>query len=153
MFRRSTDSPRRTAPTPDRVDTVLGPGIVWQGSLSGTGGVRIEGAFDGDIAVSGLIVIGPQGRVTAKEIRAATIVVAGSVKGDIVAGRLEITGTGRVWGDVTTSSFTTEEGAYLRGQITMEDELDLGFGDTGEEAGSQDAEIENLEDEEAESRE
>ena len=56
------------------------------------------------------------------------MIVAGSVKGDINAYKVEIAQTGRVWGDVTTTSFSTEEGAFLRGQITMEDELDLGFG-------------------------
>jgi cytoskeletal protein CcmA (bactofilin family) len=40
---------------------------------------------------------------------------------------VEITESGRVWGDVITTSFSTEEGAFLRGNITMEDQLDLGF--------------------------
>jgi cytoskeletal protein CcmA (bactofilin family) len=56
------------------------------------------------------------------------LIVAGSVKGNITAQRLEIAKSGRVWGDVVTSSFTTEEGAFLRGKITMEEQVDLGFG-------------------------
>jgi hypothetical protein len=32
-----------------------------------------------------------------------------------------------VWGDVVTTSFVTEDGAFLRGQIRMEDEVDLGI--------------------------
>jgi cytoskeletal protein CcmA (bactofilin family) len=52
------------------------------------------------------------------------------VKGDITAQRVEITRSGRVWGDVVTTSFSTEEGAFLRGQIRMEEHLDLGFGPT-----------------------
>jgi len=35
-----------------------------------------------------------------------------------------------VWGDVVTTSFATEEGAYLRGQICMEDKIELDFGET-----------------------
>ncbi len=108
-------------------NSVLGPGLTWQGNLTGTGGIRIEGAFDGDIQLHGLVVIGDQGRVTCEDIRAVTVVVAGSVKGNIQAQRLEIMGTGRVWGDVTTVALSTEEGAFLRGQITMEETLDLGF--------------------------
>jgi cytoskeletal protein CcmA (bactofilin family) len=95
--------------------------------MSGTGGVRIDGAFDGDIAVHGIVVIGEQGRVTCKQIKAATVVISGSLKGDVTAYKVEITGSGRVWGDVITTSFSTEEGAFLRGNITMEDQLDLGF--------------------------
>jgi cytoskeletal protein CcmA (bactofilin family) len=96
--------------------------------------LRIEGAFDGDIALRGLVVIGEQGRVTCRQIRALTVVVAGSVKGDITANKVEITHSGRVWGDVVTSSFSTEEGAFLRGQIRMEEQLDLGLGTAPAEA-------------------
>ena len=32
--------------------------------------------------------------------------------------------TGRVWGDVTAVAFSTEEGAFLRGQIKMEEQLE-----------------------------
>ncbi len=117
----------------ERVDSVLGAGLAWQGTLTGTGGIRIDGAFDGEIALRGLVVIGEQGRVTSDHIRAATVIVAGSVKGDITAGRVEITRTGRVWGDVVTTSFSTEEGAFLRGKITMEDQIDLGLGPAAED--------------------
>ncbi len=127
MFRRGSDHAGEEARAPDRVDSVLGPGLTWQGNLSGTGGIRVEGAFDGDIHLHGLVVIGEQGRVTCEDIRAVTVIVAGSVKGNIQSQRLEIMGTGRVWGDVTTVSLSTEEGAFLRGQITMEETLDLGF--------------------------
>lgn len=125
MFRRAAEDLREIS---ERVDSVLGAGITWQGNLSGIGGVRIDGAFDGEIALRGLVVIGEQGRVTSNHIRAATVIVAGSVKSDITAGRVEITRTGRVWGDVVTTSFSTEEGGFMRGKITMEDQVDLGLG-------------------------
>jgi len=127
MFRRANEKTQPVTEPVERVDSVLGPGIAWQGAISGSGGVRIDGAFDGDIHLRGLVVIGEQGRVTCKQIRAATVVVAGSVKGDITAQRVEITRSGRVWGDVVTTSFSTEEGAFLRGQIRMEERLDLGL--------------------------
>jgi cytoskeletal protein CcmA (bactofilin family) len=44
------------------------------------------------------------------------------VRGDITAQKVEIRSTGRVWGNVVTSAFTTEEGAFLRGQVTMQDQ-------------------------------
>jgi cytoskeletal protein CcmA (bactofilin family) len=127
MFRRSTETGEAAPITQGRVDSVLGSGIAWKGTLNGSGGVRIEGAFDGEISLRGLVVVSPKGRVTCDEIRALTVIVAGSVKGDIIARKVEITGSGRVWGDVTTTSFSTEEGAFLRGKITMEDEIDLGW--------------------------
>ena len=104
----------------DRVTSVLGTGTNVKGRLSGRGGIRIEGAFEGDIEVRGLLVIGESGRVTSKLIQANIVVIAGIVKGDIHAEKVEIRATGRVWGDVETSAFATEEGAFLQGQITME---------------------------------
>ena len=128
MFRRKNDITATSEMISERVDSVFAPGIAWQGQVSGTGGVRIEGAFDGEIALRGLVVIGERGRVTCEHIRAMTVIVAGSVKGDITANKVEITRTGRVWGNVVTMSFSTQEGAFLRGKITMEEELDLGLG-------------------------
>ncbi|MDY6866425.1 MAG: polymer-forming cytoskeletal protein [Chloroflexota bacterium] len=111
--------------TVKRVTTVLGPGINWKGDLRGKGGVRIEGALEGEIAVRGMVIIGETGRVTGKTIKADTIIVAGTVNGQIISEKLEIRATGRVYGDVTAQSFSTDEGAFLRGKITMEDAVDL----------------------------
>ena len=133
VFRRSGERSTEIRDSTERVDSILGSGVAWQGTLTGTGGIRIDGALDGQIALRVLVVIGEQGRVTSEHIRAATVIVAGSVKGDITAGKVEITRTGRVWGDVVTTSFATEEGAFLRGQITMEDQVDLGLGPSVED--------------------
>ena len=115
----STDAPV------ERVTTVLGPGISWKGNLRGKGGVRIEGALEGEISIRGMVIVGETGRVTSETIKADSVVVAGVVNGQILSEKLEIRATGRVYGDVTTKSFSTEEGAFLRGKVTMEDDVDL----------------------------
>jgi len=127
MFRRTEPKPVLEDEVFERVDSVLGSRLTFQGTLNGAGGIRIEGAFDGDIEVKGLVVIAPPGRVVCKHIRALGVIVSGSVRGSIEANRVEITASGRVWGDVTTTAFSTHEGAFLRGQITMQEEMDLGF--------------------------
>jgi cytoskeletal protein CcmA (bactofilin family) len=127
MFRRTNDTqPLTDLPaTTDRVTSVIGPGVVWKGQLSGKGGIRIEGALDGDITLQGMLVVGETGRVTCQQLRANVVIVAGAVRGDIVAEKLEIRSTGRVWGDVVTAAFSTEEGAFLRGQVTMEEQVEI----------------------------
>jgi cytoskeletal protein CcmA (bactofilin family) len=129
MFRKREESPQPSAPPAhiERVTSVLGPGIIWKGNLSGSGGVRIEGAFEGEIALHGLLVVGATGRVTCPHLRANVVVIAGAVRGDITAEKVEIRSTGRVWGNVVTAAFATEEGAFLRGQIRMEDTVDIGI--------------------------
>jgi cytoskeletal protein CcmA (bactofilin family) len=125
MFKKST-TPVQTPTTPvERVTSVLGPGINWSGNLGGKGGIRIEGTFEGEVAIHGLVVIGETGRLTCKNLRANSVIVAGAVRGNITAEKLEIRSTGRVWGDVVTTAFATEEGAFLRGQVRMEDKVEL----------------------------
>lgn len=130
MFRKraatETPAPEPVLPT-QRVTSVLGDGTHWNGRLAGSGGVRIEGTFEGEIALRGLLVVGENGRVTCEDLRAQAVIVAGIVRGNITAQKVEIRSTGRVWGDVLTAAFATEEGAFLRGQIRMEDKVDTGL--------------------------
>lgn len=126
MFKKTTTTPPPASnPNLERVTSVLGPGINWSGNLGGKGGIRIEGTFEGEVAIRGLVVIGETGRLTCKNLRANNVIVAGLVKGNITAEKLEIRSTGRVWGDVVTTAFATEEGAFLRGQVRMEDVVEL----------------------------
>ena len=128
MFKRNE---KPTSPpavqTVERITSVLGVGVIWQGSISGSGGVRVEGTFEGQIALKGLLVVGETGKVTCDNVRATNVIVAGAIKGNVAAQKVEIRSTGRVWGDIVTTAFATEEGAFLRGQIRMEDAVDLGL--------------------------
>lgn len=128
MFKRSNQTTQPPAvQAVERITSVLGAGIIWQGRLNGSGGVRVEGTFEGQIALKGLLVVGETGKVTCENVRAMNIIVAGAVKGNITAQKVEIRSSGRVWGDIITTAFATEEGAFLRGQIRMEDAVDLGL--------------------------
>jgi len=129
MFKRNSQQTQpATAQAVERITSVLGAGVIWQGSISGSGGVRIEGTFEGEVAMRGILVVGETGRVTCENIRANTVIVAGAVRGNIIAQKVEIRATGRIWGNVATVSFATEEGAFLRGQVTMEDAIELDLG-------------------------
>ena len=127
MFKRASspaENPQQIQAV-ERITSVLGPGVIWHGSINGSGGVRIEGAFEGEIALRGMLVVGETGRVTCQNVRANTVIVAGAVRGNITTQKLEIRASGRVWGDVVTTAFVTEEGAFLRGQIRMEETVEL----------------------------
>jgi len=125
MFKKPTNSNQPAPAQVERVTSVLGEGISWHGRISGRGGVRLEGIFEGEIALHGLVVVGETGKVTCDNVRANSVIVAGAVHGNITAEKLEIRSSGRVWGNVVVAAFSTEEGAFLRGQVTMEDQVDL----------------------------
>lgn len=140
VFSKRKSSAGLTNPVPvERVTSVIGPGLNWKGDLRGKGGVRIEGTLEGEIAVRGLVVVGETGRISCETLKADSIIVAGLVKGNIFCEKLDIRATGRVWGDVVTVTFATEEGAFLRGQIRMEDSVDLNIPiSTGDEVAGED---------------
>jgi cytoskeletal protein CcmA (bactofilin family) len=125
MFKRREEPVQNleAVPAQVRVTSILGEDTSWKGELTGIGGIRIEGLFEGKIDLDGLIIIDQKGRVESDLIKADTVIVGGSVRSDIYAKRVDIRSTGRVWGDVTTIRFSTEEGAYLRGKIQMEEEV------------------------------
>lgn len=136
MFKRNNQpAPATTVQTVERITSVLAAGVIWQGNISGSGGVRVEGTFEGQIALKGLLVVGETGKVTCENIRASNVIVAGAVKGNITSQKVEIRSSGRVWGDIVTTAFATEEGAFLRGQIRMEDAIDLGL-ETASQSGA-----------------
>jgi cytoskeletal protein CcmA (bactofilin family) len=110
--------------TQSQVTSVIGPGINWLGDLRGRGGVRIEGSITGEIAISGLVVVGETGKVECQNLEADTVIIAGTVKGNITCQKLEIRASGKVWGDIVTMSFTSEDGAFYRGQMRMEERVE-----------------------------
>ncbi len=146
MFKRNTTPAETAQPVQavERITSVLGSGLIWHGNINGSGGVRIEGAFEGEIALRGMLVVGETGRVTCQNVRANTVIVAGAVRGNITTQKLEIRASGRVWGDVITTAFVTEEGAFLRGQIRMEETVDLDLEPAPEATPSEVAQAESI---------
>ena len=99
--------------------TVIIKGAAVSGELYGAGSVLIEGTFLGAIRVDGAVTVAASG-VVKGPIEAESVVVAGSVTGDIAAGatlRLEMTGS--ITGDVTMRSFTIEDGGCFDGRSHM----------------------------------
>ncbi len=111
---------RPAAPAP--IETVIGPNTYIKGEIQGDGGIRVEGVVEGNIDTTGNLIITESAKVLA-EIKANNISIAGAVRGNITANRVEILDTGRVWGDLTIKSLLINEGAYLRGQTFMPKDL------------------------------
>ena len=65
---------------PGKIESIIGPGINFQGNFSGAGGIRIEGTFDGSINVKGQVVVADGAKVIGN-IQAFAVNVAGSVQG------------------------------------------------------------------------
>ena len=103
----------------DRIEVTVGPTAKFSGDLECDGIVRVDGIYEGSIKTAGNVIISEKGRVDA-HIEAENVSVSGQAKGSIVAkGRLEILATGRVWADVTVTSFLLDDGGKLHGGLKM----------------------------------
>ena len=98
----------------------VGGGLAFRGELSGEGDFHIAGRFEGDINVTGRVLVGEGAEVDAN-INARAIVVGGSVRGNLSAAtRVEILPTGVLTGTLRTGSFSAADGAAVKGEIWIE---------------------------------
>jgi cytoskeletal protein CcmA (bactofilin family) len=111
---------RERKPVPlDRIEVSVGPTASIKGDLECDGIVKIDGVYQGSIKTVSNVIVTEKGRVDA-QIEAQNVSVSGQAKGAIVAkGRLEILSTGRVWADVTVTSFLLDDGGKLHGGLKM----------------------------------
>src|SRR5215470_13391463 len=110
--------PTPVARQPVGFETVLGANSTLKGELKSVANVRLDGTFEGSLNIEGNILVGETAKITAN-IHAKNISIAGAVRGDVSGNKIQLLRTGRVWGDITATAITTEEGAFIDGKITM----------------------------------
>lgn len=109
--------PRRTEP---REGAVLGARLAFRGEVSGEGDFHIAGRFEGEISVSGRVVVSEGAEVDAN-ISALGIVIGGTVRGNLSAAtRVEILPSGVLTGSLKTGSFMAADGASVKGEVWVE---------------------------------
>jgi cytoskeletal protein CcmA (bactofilin family) len=94
--------------------------LVFRGELSGEGDFHILGKFEGEITVSGRVVVG-EGALVDANITAATIVIGGTVRGNLSAtSRVEILPSGVLTGTLRTGSLAAADGASVKGEVWID---------------------------------
>ena len=117
--------PRAAAPAAaeapaDPARAVLGGGLSLRGEIAGEGDFHIYGRFEGEIDVSGRVIVGEAAQVDAN-INAAAIVIAGKVRGNLSATtHLDILPSGVLTGTLKAGSFSAAEGSSVKGEIWLE---------------------------------
>jgi cytoskeletal protein CcmA (bactofilin family) len=120
VFSRVKDKTK--APPVETIETVIGPTASFQGTVRADGNIRIDGVFEGAIETASNLIIGDQAKILA-DIVAHNVSVAGAVKGNISANRVEVLESGRIWGDLTVNSFTLDDGGFVSGQVNMHTDM------------------------------
>lgn len=104
---------------PDKVNTVIGRGTVFEGTINGKGLVRIDGEMKGSIINKGDVIIGENGQVKV-DLKGRNITIAGQYEGVLEAeGRLEVKRSANIMGTFKMNSFLFEEGANINGTLEM----------------------------------
>ena len=104
----------------DQINAFLGKDTEFEGKLSFTGAVRIDGRFKGEIFTEGTLILG-EAAVVESDIEASHIIISGEVHGNILAkSRIEIHAPGRVFGNIQAPVVTIDEGVVFEGNCQMQ---------------------------------
>jgi cytoskeletal protein CcmA (bactofilin family) len=98
----------------------ISSGIRINGEISGNDDLYIDGQAEGQFHFpQSKVTVGPNGKVKAN-IEAREIVVEGAVTGDLKASAgVQLGGSSRVQGSLTTPRIAIDDGARLRGKVEM----------------------------------
>ncbi len=104
----------------ERDVTVFGEETRFEGVLRFTEELHIAGTFDGTIDAQGTLVVKKGAVCKADYIKAASIIVEGSVTGDVTAGdRIEMRSGSSVRGNITASRLKIADGVSFEGSVEM----------------------------------
>jgi cytoskeletal protein CcmA (bactofilin family) len=118
-FRKPKDTPVSSSGGVGALTAFIDQGSEFSGKLSFRDTVRIDGRFEGEISSDNTLIVGETGDIHAT-IKSETVIVSGSVNGDILARRqITLHRTAKVKGNLQTASLLVEEGAQFNGQIAM----------------------------------
>ncbi len=97
----------------------LGPRDKLIGSLTFDGDLTVAGKMEGDVHATGDVAV-ETGSTVKASIEGNNVSVQGTVHGNVAArGRLSLSGSGSLHGDVRVSKLTVEDGATLNGNVQM----------------------------------
>ncbi|MDZ7644456.1 MAG: polymer-forming cytoskeletal protein [Woeseiaceae bacterium] len=108
--------------------TLISEGCKIKGIVSGEGDFMISGEVEGECDLRGTVTLTRSG-VWKGTLKAAAVVIAGRVVGDVISGgRIEISSTANISGTVTGEAIAVAEGAVVEGSMkTNSAESPTGF--------------------------
>ena len=102
-----------------QISTIIGEGYVFTGEVQGSSVIRIEGKIIGNVNVDSGVILGENGIIEGN-IASGSVIIYGTVNGNIKATHLEIKKTGHINGEITTDTLEIELGAKYNGRLNME---------------------------------
>ena len=116
----------------EQINSFIGKEVQFDGKLTFTGLVKIDGHFKGEIkAASGNLIVGDEGVVEA-DIHTACVHCSGEIRGRITADeRVNVQVPGKIFGDIQAPTVVIQEGVRFEGSCkTTPPDADTGQADT-----------------------
>lgn len=102
-----------------KIKTILGKGTSFNGTMSFSDSLKINGAFIGEINANGLLIVGHEALVKAS-VKAGSVVVFGVIEGDVAADeKIEMLPKSRVYGDVKAKKIKISDDVVFSGKCEM----------------------------------
>lgn len=101
------------------INSIIGENTLFKGTFYINGPLRIDGNFSGKINSTGKVIIGRNGRAECV-ITAKTVIIGGTVKGDVFAEeKVIILKSGEVIGNIYSKSITMDDGVIFNGKCEI----------------------------------
>ena len=99
--------------------TVIAPGTVFKGVVTGEDTLRVSGSVQGDIDCRRMVWVDRNGCVNGS-VTARRVIIEGEVNGDIQsAERVEIRTNGRMIGNIYAAHITVDPGCFFDGEARI----------------------------------
>ncbi|MDB4443719.1 polymer-forming cytoskeletal protein [bacterium] len=105
--------------TKDEINAFLGINTEFEGTLTFSGAVRIDGHFKGEIITEGTLIVG-EAAVIESNVQASRVIISGEIRGNIIGDkRIEIHAPGKVYGNIQAPTVVINEGVLFDGNCRM----------------------------------
>lgn len=103
----------------ESLNSVIGPGSIFEGKFYISGSLKIDGKFQGEIKTEDELIIGETGKVKTN-IKAKSVLIAGTMIGNIQAKEeVRIEKSGKLLGDIESPVLHLTPGVIIKGQMTI----------------------------------
>lgn len=102
------------------ITTFIAAGATLDGPFTAKESTRVDGIINGNVTINGSLIIGQEGKITGT-VTATNLFLAGEINGKVSCsqGKVEISDTGRLVGDLCAKTLVIDENAIFQGQCQM----------------------------------
>ena len=105
---------------PEKLDTHIGNETSIKGDINSSGGIRIDGEFEGNVNVKGFLIIGKNGKIKVNEAKVKDANIAGNFEGKLFAeNRIHLEKGANFKGEIVCKILVIEEGVIFNGSCIM----------------------------------